>query len=364
MRRSAASRPVAGAAALALGVSLTIGAAAGAAGAGSGYVTDEGEIYQLDTNTMTLAPTATLAGPLVALTTATDGELYGIDDADQSLQQIDPITGVETGQGPLLAPADPDRSFAALTTLPGGKLYASSYSVAISGTSLDGQLYVVNNATGAATARGNQQADDALVSLAGSCDGTLFGVDDANQLVRVSTATGVATPVGALSPSLPVNASVALAFDHAKNTLWALAYQLGDGPEQLFKVDPSNGTMTATSFQSGQLGSDPSTLTLDSPAQCRYARSLSLTHPAGTSRFEGLLRAPQRPACAALQPIRLMRQQPGADRQVGSVLTNGQGKFRFGAPSQRGKYYAVAAKRSGADGVCLTAQSRALGFVP
>jgi len=87
-----------------------------------------------------------------------------------------------------------------LTTLPGGKLYASSYSVAISGTSLDGRLYVVNSATGEATARGNQQADDALVSLAGSCDGTLFGVDDANQLVRVSTATGVATPVGIDQP--------------------------------------------------------------------------------------------------------------------------------------------------------------------
>jgi hypothetical protein len=59
-----------------------------------------------------------------------------------------------------------------------------------------------------------------------------------------------------------------------------------------------------------------------------------------------------------------MRQQPGADRQLGSVLTNGQGKFRLAAPSQRGKYYAVAAKRTGANGICLAAQSRTLGFVP
>ena len=362
MRRSTAPRPVAGAAALALGVLLTIAAATGAVGAGSGYVTDEGEIYGLDTNTMVLTRIGALSRPLVALTTATDGALYGIDDGDHSLQQVDQVTGAETGKGPLLEPADPNRSFAALTTLPGGQLYASSYSTALSGP-LNGQLYVVNRANGAATARGNQQPDDALLSLAGSCDGTLFGVDQNNQLVKVATATGVATPVGALSP-VPANASVALAFDHAKNTLWALAYQAGDGPERLFKVNPSSGTMTATTFQSGQLGSDPSTLTLDSPAQCRYQRTLSLTHPAGTSRFEGVLRAPQRPACAASQPVRLMRQQPGTDRQVGSVLTDGQGKFRLRAPSQRGKYYAVAAKRSGADGVCLAAQSATVSFVP
>jgi hypothetical protein len=363
MRRSAVRRPVAGAVALALGVSLTIGAATGAAGAGSGYVTDQGRIYQLDTTTETLIPKGALARPLVALTTAADGELYGIDDADQSLQQIDPTTGAETRMGSLVQPADPERTFAALTTLPGGKLYASSYSVAIGGASLDGQLYVVDRASGAATARGNQQTDDALLSLAGSCGGTLFGVDDANKLVRVSTATGVATPVGALS-SVPANASVALAFDHAKKTLWALVYQAGDGPEQLFTVDPASGTMTKTPFQSGQQGSDPSTLALDSPAQCRYARTVSLTHPAGTSRLEGVLRAPQRLACAASQRVRLMRQQPGADRQLGSVLTNGQGKFRLAAPSQRGKYYAVAAKRTGANGICLAAQSRTLGFVP
>lgn len=363
MRSSLPARPAAVATALALCVSLTIGAATGAAGAGSGsgYVTDADSVYGIDTNTMTLSRLGALARPLVALTLGTDSELYGIDDGDQSLQRVNRTTGAETTQGQLLGTADHGRIFASLTALPGGKLYTSSYD--IDGPSLDGQLYVVNPATGAASARGQRQTDDALLSLAGGCSGTLFGANDLNELVTVAPSTGVASPVGQLRPWPTGAEGVALAFDHADGTLWALVYQNGDAAERFYRVDPGTGTLTATSFI-GQPGSDPSTLALDSPAQCRYSRTVSLTHPADTSRFQGVVRAKQRPACAASQRVRLLRQRPGADSQVGSALTDGQGRYRIAAPPNRGKFYAVAAKRSGADGVCLAAQSRTLSFAP
>jgi hypothetical protein len=242
--------------------------------AGTGYLTTPpnggaGKLLGIDSSTWQVSQRGNVSVDMVATASHTDGKLYGIggDFGNQSLYTIDTTTGASTPVGPLLAESDPNLLFSALTSAPGGVLYAASYRIDDLMTPTvesGGQLYTVNAATGHATPVGDLQTSSVLVSLAGSCQGTLFGVDDRNYLVTVNRSTGAYAEIGRLDSGALIAGSFTIAFDHGAEELWALDY----GNAKIYGVDSSTAETTPTNYNPPSGSQDASTIAFDSPAQC------------------------------------------------------------------------------------------------
>ena len=322
----------------------------GAANAATGYLTDEDTLYSLNPQTMQLTQLGAVAAAPISTAMHSNGQLYGITaESEQVIQTYNLATGAGTIKGDPKEPDSPGEIFSALGSVD-GVLYAASYELS---NPPNGRLYTLDPDTGAASSVGSVQEDDALISLAGSCDGTLYGIDENFRLVTVNRTTAAHTVVGQLQPGLSINASPAIAFDHSTGTLYALAGEVGSGTDKIYTVDPATGTLSATTFQSGQHGSDPWTIAFDSTTACEHERSLSLTYKPRRERFKGRLSA-DNPLCAKGQEVSIVR---GQDNEIGSAETNSRGRFKLSAPPKRGRYHAVAPASSGAYGACLEARS-------
>lgn len=335
---------------------------AGSATAATGYLSSGTAFGTVDTETFQTGSVGNLSTTMVTLARSTGGELYGVNEAsstDQRLHEISRTTGASTTVADLVDPGDTEEMFSGLTAVPGGSLYATAITSGLS--SFSNQLFRVNRETGAAAPIGSAQAGVAILSLAGACDGTLYGVDESFRLVTVSRSTGVRSIVAPLAPFITPPDGVALAFEHETRTLFALAYD-SDDPERIYEVDADTGALTATSFTNGAgPASNPTTLAIDSPADCRYARRLKLGFSQRKEAFAGRLRSSWRP-CVARWRVVILRQRAGADQEVGSGRTNGRGAYEVPAAPRRGKYYSQVAKSASSNGICLAARSSRLNL--
>ena len=329
------------------------------ASASTGYLTEVPDgggapgFFSLEPQTMQLSQIGTTIG-FSAIAAGTDGELYGIEAESQTFHQFDRQTGALTDSGKLADPPAAGEYFSALTAMPGGTFYAASYSISLNAGDSEGQLYTVDPQTGAATAVGASQGNDILLSLAGSCDGTLYGVDNSARLVSVDPSTGEHTVIGPLAPAPMNQGGFTIAFDHKTGQLWALDYET----QRFYLVDPATGDLTATSY-SQQLGAQLYTLAFDSPAGCRYERTIELSYSKRENSFDGTLAATHAP-CLADQRVKVFRKRRGPDPKLGEATTDATGVYEVPAKVRRGKFYARAAEDSSPDGVCLAATSPVL----
>jgi hypothetical protein len=115
---------------------------------------------------------------------------------------------------------------------------------------LEGKLYDIDPATGAAT---NPRSLGVDWSIAFSPNGTLYGVTQSgagtptpSALFTVNPATGAATLVATTSPSIDIEGDIA--FDPTSGVLYAI-----DGGGTLFTIDTSTGVGTIVGTVSGAL---------------------------------------------------------------------------------------------------------------
>jgi sugar lactone lactonase YvrE len=150
------------------------------------YVRDFFNLYTLDTATLS----TTLIGPagfgVSGLTfNATHTHLFSVDQITRELHRIDPATGASVIVGSTGATGSP----LDLALSPWGAVYMHTF---------EGDLFEVNLATGASTLVAS--AGVGLTSIEFAPDGTLLGVTDTDQLVRLNLSGGhtlVGGPVGA-----------------------------------------------------------------------------------------------------------------------------------------------------------------------
>jgi len=342
---------------------LVVGLApTGSAFGATAYATSAGgQLYTVDTTTWQTAVKGPVAEPIAALTVGLDETLLAIggsDSRDQALYTLNRETGATTPVGALVSPGASETYFDGLASVPGGKLFTAATTSDFSG--FESQLYAVSRSTGAATPVGSPQPDVAFSGFAGACDGTLLAVDAATLwLVRVSPKTGAVAPVGPLQPGLSGSDAVDIAFDHAHRKLYAIAIEAGNLP-RIYSVDASTGTLTATPFAAPS-GGDLDTLTVTSPAACRYSRKLTISYSGSKSAFTGRIES-QRAACERQAAVSVFRQRPGADARVGKDKTDSKGRYAVDSPKRAGTYYARTPRTaSPTSGVCLAATSSKLG---
>lgn len=327
---------------------LVAGLAAAPAEAETGWLTDGvGGLYSLNTATAIASPVGSMAEPVGALAAFGASTMLGIQNGpgdEQHLVSIDLATATTTDRG-LLDQAD---AWAGLTSTADGTLYATAV-----GVGQDVPLFTVDPADATMMPVGDDQPDLRYVALAGGCGDLLLGADDQGFLVKVDRASGGAQILAEFSTG--GDAVVALAYDHAHRTVWAMTRNLSD--EHLFRIDPATGVTTPTTYQPGQIGSGPIGLAFDSPSACRYQRKLSLGYASRTKKFTGRLTSSWQP-CTASQKVSIYRKVKGPDDKLGTVTTGSGGKFKLKKALKHGSAYAVATKSSKAStGVCLSAKS-------
>jgi hypothetical protein len=118
-----------------------------------------------------------------------------------------------------------------------------------------GGFFTINPATGQATLVGTH----AIVNVgdfAFSTGGTLYAVNNADQLYTINPATGASTLVAAISGLANADAIGSLAFDGSK--LIAISYNLTATETRMYSVNPATAAATFIAFvnQSGVWGGD------------------------------------------------------------------------------------------------------------
>jgi hypothetical protein len=330
------------------------GAAAAAVAPAKGYVVNmDGGIYTLSTTTMTVSPLASSPTTgLFDLAAANDGVLYAMGTASGAdhLYTVNRTTGAVSHVHEVTSPTEHGAYYSAFGTTSSGRLYAEFVDTSLSNM---GRLLLVNRTTGAVTTVGPARSG-VLTSLAGGCNGKLFGIDDSGSLVEVNTANGAFTKTGGLTITNPdgVETVNELAMDHGTRTLYAYSVSSTSNSERLWRVN-SLGQLTATSYVSGQIG--PSGLAFDSPMNCRYSRSVTLSYSKAHDRFSGAITSGWA-SCTAGQKVQVWRKRSGADSKIGTATTGTGGAFKLSKELNRGRYYAVA-PQSLAKGTCLADQS-------
>ncbi len=314
----------------------------------NGWITDgEGGFYSLDTDTTVTSPVGLMSLPVGSLAAIGRSTMLGIQNgpgSEQHLVSVDVATGSTADRG-LLDGVD---MWDGLTATADGTLY-----VAAVGAGEGVPVYTVDPADGSMTPVGESRPGVAYPALAGACGGDLLGADAAGHLVKIDRTSGSSSMLGPMAPGGdPV---VALAFDHAHRTLWAMTRN--ESGERLFRVDPATGTTTATSYAPGQIGAGPIGLAFDSPSACRYDRKVSLAYSDKGRKFTGRLTSSWQP-CTSGQKVSVYRKVKGPDDKLGTVQTGSTGRFSLSKALTRGSAYAIAAKSSKpATGVCLAASS-------
>ena len=219
-------------------------------------------IGALDTAT---GATSALSGPghsgLYGDAFSTDGNLYGLENGQLVL--IDQTTGAATAIG------SNQGLYYGLDQAPDGTMYAASY-----GGPNGAGLYQINTATGAVTFVGSARG---AMDVTFDCSGTLWGTDG-GQIFSYDLATGAITNTVTLTGFANAGSIMGLFVDDAGDML-ATSYETPTG--KLFKVDPSTGALTLIGSTSGASphGGD------DANACGGLAQQTTVGSVAGTSTF-------------------------------------------------------------------------------
>ncbi len=159
------------------------------------------------------------------------GRLWAVDDATNTLLQLDTGTGAATRVGSLGSNlgADFGLAFGA-----GGTLYMSASS----------KLYTVDTTTAAAHLVGSFSGGISVRSL-GFASGQLFGWSSVDTLVTIHPASAATTTVGSFGFPIPTGGRDGMDADPATGTLWGL----GDAEARTYTIHPLTGAATVIAQQ-------------------------------------------------------------------------------------------------------------------
>jgi hypothetical protein len=205
------------------------------------YFSDNGGFYNFDTGTGVSTLRAPVSGTLRFFgmdTRPSDGAVFAVnyDDVNSGLYRVN----INTGTFSLIGMTGARRFVAVAFNPSSGQLLGLVH---------DGELYALNQTTGAATAIGSTGAVNRGLTFSPS--GQLYGFTQDGALFRVDPATGIATAVGGTGNPLSLNQLAEdAAFDSA-GELFAT-----DFGGRFFRTDPltGNGTIIGTSGGPDVLG--------------------------------------------------------------------------------------------------------------
>jgi len=169
--------------------------------------------------------------------------LYAISRSENNLYTIDTATAVET----LVGACTPygGENWQGMTASVGGTLYASSTNISRS------TLYTIDPSTGTATVIGEITNAPAIIDIAISTSGQMYGVDIyTNTLVSIDPSTGAGTIIGALG--FDVNYSQGMSFDWKTGVLYLAAYGSGNDGGLRIANTATGGTTLAGAFPGGE----------------------------------------------------------------------------------------------------------------
>ncbi|HNS51348.1 MAG TPA: carboxypeptidase regulatory-like domain-containing protein [Anaerolineae bacterium] len=166
--------------------------------------------------------------------------LYVIDYGTNSLYTVDTATGAVT----LIGPSTPygGESWTGMTGSVDGTMYASSTNISRS------TLYTVDLGTGAVTVVGEITNAPAIIDIAITPEGEMYGVDIVNDnLVQIDPATGAGTVIGYIGFS--ANYAQGMDYEEESGTLYLAAYS---SQGELRIADPATGnTVLVGAFPGG-----------------------------------------------------------------------------------------------------------------
>ena len=329
--------------------SITTLSLAAPVSAADGWLTDEDTLYHLDGTSLALTQQGNVSHAFTAVAVGPGDVLRGIadDGSGPVLHTIDTSTGGSTPVGQVSG--DSQELFGGLATLADGRIVAASQDTGSLSETV-GRVWSLDPDTGVGEPLNTM--DGVVVTLAGGCADTVFGVNESNRLVAVDPATGTVTP--GVTLQLPVGESpMALSFDHAAREL-----QLLSDAGFLYDIDPVTGEDSKTTFTRPTGAGQLTTLALDAPEACRYTGDASLSWSRRLSRFSGDLDVQDDfPPCTAGRKVKLMRVRPGPDAMVASTTTNRRGRFQVPTAARSGTYRAVVPREADPQGTCLATQS-------
>lgn len=159
------------------------------------------------------------------------GRLWAVDDASNTLLQLDTTTGAATRIGSLgnSLGADFGLAFGA-----GGTLYMSASS----------KLYTVDTTTAAAHLVGSFSGGISVRSL-GYASGQLFGWSSVDTLVAIDPGSAATTTVGSFHFAQATGGRDGMDADPATGTLWGL----GDAEARTYTINALTGTATIVAEQ-------------------------------------------------------------------------------------------------------------------
>ncbi len=189
-----------------------------------------GNLWTIDTTTGAATQMTTTSTGVGGDISWLDGTLYAgaFTTIRQGFGTIDPLTGVVTTIN---------------GSYTGGDVAANpSTSVLYDVWSGTGGLNILTPAGSVVTHLSGNSTDSSVEDLAyDAVHGVLYGATTFNTLVSIDTSTGDATVLGTMFPG---RGSASIAYDWMNNTLYVILFNASEGMDDLYSLDPTNGTPT------------------------------------------------------------------------------------------------------------------------